>query len=203
MAELVEEQTELKIIVVGDQGVGKSCLITRFIEDTFTISQAPTVGAAFLSKEITFQGKKITLNIWDTAGQENYRYLVPMYYRNADIAILSFDLTRSETLKNVYFWKDDIFKNLGDDVTMVLCANKQDMESCRQVTEDDIQEITQQLDLTCVETSAFSGTGVSKLFEVALNLYSSAHPELLGKASKDNQPSDSAIAEAKRESKCC
>ena len=159
---------EVKIIFVGNANVGKTSIATRYVNGTFSDNIEPTVGAAFLSKEVNIMGNHCIFNIWDTAGQEAYRYLVPMYYRNASIAIIVFDLTSMSSFESVTDWINDVKMNVDNDVVMLLCGNKSDCPD-RRVEFDIIQEFSHSTDIIYVETSAATGAGVNKLFEIALS----------------------------------
>ena len=161
---------EIKIIFVGNANVGKTSIATRYVNGTFSENIEPTVGAAYLSKEVEISGNHVTFNIWDTAGQEAYRYLVPMYYRNAQIAVVVFDLTNMSSFQAVGDWINDVRKNVVDDIVILICGNKCDMPE-KNVDFDTIQDFSHNNDLIYVETSAANGTGINKLFEIALSEY--------------------------------
>lgn len=158
------EHPSVKVVFVGDANVGKTCIISRYVNGTFT-TDSPTVGAAYFTKEIEIDNEKYDLNIWDTAGQECYRYLVPMYYRSASVAILVYDITVKSSFDSLDFWMKDIKKVLGGDISFILCGNKYDLEEERVVSEADVQRLAENMGVQFVETSAVSGYGISKLFD--------------------------------------
>lgn len=162
------ETEEVKIILIGDASVGKSCIVQQYVTGTFQESTKATVGAAFISKDVELEGHSYTLNIWDTAGQEAYRYLVPMYYRGASIGIIVFDITKRESYDSVSVWLSDAKKEVGENLLLVLCGNKCDLDIDRQVTFDEAMEYATENDLLYTETSALSGSGIGKLFEMSL-----------------------------------
>ena len=97
-----------KFVVVGDSAVGKSCIATRYIHDHFYEFQEPTIGAAFMIKNVTIDDKEIKLEIWDTAGQERYRSLAPMYYRNSNVALVVYDITSKRSFESAKIWVEEI-----------------------------------------------------------------------------------------------
>jgi len=193
----MSNRTEVKIILVGDTNVGKTSISTRYITKKFQSESEPTIGAGFFSRELVIQGVNCTLTIWDTAGQEEYRYLVPVYYRNAAIAIVVFDQTNHSTFVSVPSWIEDVQKNAGQDVILVLCGNKTDIEP-KMVDSEKILEIENKYGLIYIETSAITGYGISKLFEVAVTEYLKQHKALF--EAKDNVDLIPAVESKKQ---CC
>ena len=188
---------EIKIIFVGNANVGKTSIATRYVNGTFSENIEPTVGAAYLSKKVPINGTEVTFNIWDTAGQEAYRYLVPMYYRNASIAIVVFDLGNMNSFNGVADWINDVKKNVDDDIIILLCGNKCDLPE-KQVDFETIQEFSTSNDLIYIETSAANGTGVNKLFEIAISEY-------MKKGTKQPTQTEKSIDVSKKSKKggCC
>lgn len=168
---------DIKMIFIGNTMVGKSCIIAKYMNGKFKDTIEPTVGASFFSREFSVHGQPIILNVWDTAGQEAYRYLVPMYYRNADIAIIVFDLTKHDSFENINYWIGDVRKNCGKDVSIYLCANKCDLEKERTVSAEEIQYVERLQNISCCETSALTGQGIEKLFAFAINNYLEHNPQ--------------------------
>ena len=158
-------ETEIKVILVGNSNVGKTCIATRYAKGAFPDGIEPTVGAAVLSKEVEIIGMKCTFNIWDTAGQEAYRYLVPMYYRNAQIAVVVFDLTNESSFQAVPEWINDVKKSVGDDIVVLICGNKSDCEN-KAVDFETIQDFISQTRYMYVEVSALTGANLDKVFEM-------------------------------------
>lgn len=181
------ETEEVKIILIGDASVGKSCIVQQYVTGTFQDLTKATVGAAFISKDVEMEGKNYTLNIWDTAGQEAYRYLVPMYYRDAGIGIIVFDITKRESYDSVSTWLEDARKEVGDTLLVVICGNKCDLDSERQVTFDEAMVFASQNNILYTETSALSGSGVGKLFEMSLLEYQKRNATAEKKDEDDNK----------------
>jgi len=195
---MLDESIEVKIIFVGNANVGKTSIASRFINGTFSNILEPTVGAAFSSKEVELNGVKCTFNLWDTAGQETYRYLVPMYYRNADIAVIVFDLSNQSSFNDVETWVEDVKKNVGESIVFLLCGNKCDIDP-KVVDIDSISSLSRRMGLIYVETSASNGDGISKLFEIAISEH------LKKKDEKSKMPSNSVNVATKtnKDKGCC
>ena len=116
-----------KFILVGDTGVGKTSLIGRFIENRFDPNHEFTVGVEFAAKTVLLNGKPIKLQIWDTAGQEEFRAITRSYYRSSAAALVVFDVARRETFRNASRWVEDVRSNSNRDVILVLVGNKCDL----------------------------------------------------------------------------
>ena len=116
------------MVVLGDRGVGKTCLVLRFIEGFYSSVQQSTVGAFFLTKKVTLEdGQKMTMQLWDTAGQERYRAMAPMYYRNANAAVVCFDVGDEASFAKMKDWIDELKKNVPDDsLVLAIASNKAD-----------------------------------------------------------------------------
>lgn len=167
-----EEKTVVKVVIVGDHAVGKSSIVVKYTNGSFDISNSkPTVGAACIEKEFTHENADYILSMWDTAGQEAYRNLVPMYFRNTQIAIIVFDVTKIESLDSIEYWVNCVNENCGSDIIVVIVANKIDMTNDRKISTDEIQKISDQYKIPFFETSALTGVGISKLFEFTISEY--------------------------------
>ena len=179
MSELSEE---IKCVFLGDSGVGKTCILNYFINGTAARESSPTIGAAYVSKSITVDGKLCDLMIWDTAGQEMYRGLAPMYYRNARAAFLVYDITSKKSFEAVSYWATELANNSGsgDGITIMVVGNKVDFEERREVPTDDAQNVADSLNAKFVETSAVTGVNIERLFQTATS-------EVLKKKTKVNQ----------------
>ena len=126
-----------KLLLIGDSGVGKSCLLLRFSDDTYTESYISTIGVDFKIRTIPLEGKTVKLQIWDTAGQERFRTITSSYYRGAHGIIIVYDCTDLESFENVKNWLGEIERYGSDGVSKLLVGNKCDLESARKVSYDE------------------------------------------------------------------
>ncbi|OON23450.1 Ras family protein [Opisthorchis viverrini] len=126
-----------KLLLIGDSGVGKTCLLFRYVEDTFSSSFISTIGIDFKIKTIELEGKKIKLQIWDTAGQERFQTITASYYRGAMGIMLVYDITSRRTFDNISRWMGNIQSLASHDVEKLVVANKCDMDDRRVVSTDE------------------------------------------------------------------
>ncbi|KAH3765842.1 Rab GTPase [Pelomyxa schiedti] len=153
-----------KILLIGDSGVGKSCLLLRFVEESFSEEHIATIGVDFKIKTILCEGKLIKLQIWDTAGQERFRTITSSYYRGAQGIILVFDCSDAETFNNVKQWLVEIDRYACEDVDKLLVANKVDLASKRVVTREAAEELANSMELPYLEASAKDNINVQDIF---------------------------------------
>ena len=173
----------IKIVLLGQSATGKTCIATRYVKGTFLSSSVSTVGASYLTKSATVDGITYDLNIWDTAGQELYRSLTPMYYRNAHAAIVVFDITNRQSFEAARRWIEEL-RGTGENSFIVIVGNKIDLEDARQVTEQDGNSLANELKCKYIETSALSGVGIELLFQIVIKGINEL-PQLKGKLNKD------------------
>ena len=153
-----------KYIIIGDTGVGKSCLLLQFTDKRFQPVHDLTIGVEFGARMITIDGKQIKLQIWDTAGQERFRSLIPSYIRDSTVAVVVYDITNSNSFNQTSKWIDDVRTERGNDVIIMLVGNKTDLQDKRQVTTEEGEKKAKELDVMFIETSAKSGYNVKQLF---------------------------------------
>jgi small GTP-binding protein len=158
------ENLTVRVVLIGNSQVGKTSLIHRFVRSSFERQQKSTIGAVFHTYEQTWEGRQVIMQIWDTAGQEKYRSLGPIYYRNSAAGIAVFDLTAKETLPGLATWIAE-FKKYTEDPLLFIVGNKLDLADERAVPEDEAQEFARAQGGTCFFTSAKTGDGVKELFE--------------------------------------
>jgi small GTP-binding protein len=158
----------LKIVVVGDSGVGKSCFLIRFVRDTFDEDSQPTLGVEFLTKIVKTTSHTIQLQLWDTAGQELFRSVTSGYYRGSAGAVLMFDLTSHDSFESIDRWLQDIREVARTDVVTVLVGNKSDLADQRKVTAAEAEAYAKEHNIAYVETSAKSGTNVPETFDAVV-----------------------------------
>jgi len=160
-----------KIVLLGDQSVGKTSLITRFMYDTFDNTYQATIGIDFLSKTLYLDDRTVRLQLWDTAGQERFRSLIPSYIRDSTVAIVVFDITNRQSFLSTTKWIEDVRSERGNDVMVVLVGNKADLSDKRQVTLEEATAKAQDLSIMFMETSAKAGHNVKSLFKkIAMSL---------------------------------
>lgn len=155
-----------KIVVVGDSNCGKTSLLLRFTQNEFRDSVRNTVGVDLKIKLVTIADKRLKLTIWDTAGQERFRTLTSAYYRGAHGIILVYDITDRESFDHLTHWSKecDIYST-HDQAVKLLVANKSDLESHRQVTQEEGQQFARDNEMLFIEASSKSGEGVQQAFE--------------------------------------
>lgn len=163
-----------KLLLIGDSGVGKSSLLHRFADDDYKDDYISTIGVDFKIKTLEEQdGKQMKLQIWDTAGQERFRTITSSYYRGAHGIVVVYDITDAESFANVKQWLHEIDRYASENVNKLLVGNKSDLESERQVTVAQGEELAQSLTLHFVETSAKSNKNVDEVFhKMAKNIRS-------------------------------
>jgi small GTP-binding protein len=147
----------LKIVVVGDSGVGKTCLLLKYIRDVFDPDTQTTLGVEFMTKIVETEKHRIQLQLWDTAGQELFRSVTRGYYRGAAGAFICFDLTQHDTFDHVGRWLHDVKEVARSDVVAVLIGNKSDLGDKRDVTSEEAQAFATANKMLYFETSAKTG----------------------------------------------
>mmetsp|Transcript_5649 Transcript_5649/g.6825 ORF Transcript_5649/g.6825 Transcript_5649/m.6825 type:complete len:204 (+) Transcript_5649:445-1056(+) len=155
-----------KLLLIGDSGVGKSCLLLRFADDTYTESYISTIGVDFKIRTIELDGKTIKLQIWDTAGQERFRTITSSYYRGAHGIIIVYDVTDQESFDNVKQWLNEIDRYASEKVNTLLVGNKSDLTSKKVVSFEAAKEFADSVKMEFLETSAKNATNVEKAFMV-------------------------------------
>lgn len=157
-----------KVVLVGDSGVGKSNLISRFTRGEFHLESKSTIGVEFATRSINVEGKTIKAQIWDMAGQERYRAITSAYYRGAVGALLVYDITRPTTFENVERWLRELRDHGDPSITIALVGNKSDLSNLRKVSIEKAQEFADRENFYFVETSAADATNVEDGFQKIL-----------------------------------
>jgi len=159
----------LKVIVLGESGVGKTSLLLRYVSNKFTIATKSTIGTDFLTKQIDVGDKTVTLQIWDTAGQERFQGLGSAFFRGSDGVLFVFDVTRKETFNELERWKQTFLIQIGqegnNDFPVVIVANKVDRADERQVSKEEMETWASNQGVPIIETSAKSGENVEEAFQ--------------------------------------
>jgi len=153
-----------KILLIGDSGVGKSCLLLRFADDTYTESYISTIGVDFKIRTIELDSKTIKLQIWDTAGQERFRTITSSYYRGAHGIIVVYDVTDQVSFNNVKQWLQEIDRYACENVNKLLVGNKCDLSTKKVVDYNTAKEFADGLGIPFLETSAKNATNVEQAF---------------------------------------
>ncbi|XVF68705.1 hypothetical protein PTKIN_Ptkin11bG0022800 [Pterospermum kingtungense] len=199
----------IKLLLIGDSGVGKSCLLLRFSDGSFTTSFITTIGIDFKIRTIELDGKRIKLQIWDTAGQERFRTITTAYYRGAMGILLVYDVTDESSFNNIRNWIRNIEQHASDNVNKILVGNKADMdESKRAVPTSRGQALADEYGMKFFETSAKTNLNVEQVFfSIAKDIkqrLADSDPKAEPSTIKINQPDQGAGAgQAAQRSACC
>jgi len=154
----------IKLLIIGDSGVGKSCLLLRFTDDTFTPSFITTIGIDFKIRNIELDGKRIKLQIWDTAGQERFRTITTAYYRGAMGIMLAYDVTDMRTFDNIRNWMKSIEQHASESVDRILVGNKCDLNEKRVVSVEMGKSLADEYSIKFFECSAKNSVNVEEAF---------------------------------------
>ena len=169
-----KQDTGHKIVLLGDSGVWKTCIISRFISGQFDINVNSTNGASYASKKIDYPelGKSLMLDIWDTAGQEKYKSLTKFFYKDAAMVILVYDITRKESFDNLKnFWYKEIQTYGEKNIVLAIAGNKSDLYDDEAIPEKEAREFAKSIDAVFALTSAQNNSGINKLFQDIGNKY--------------------------------
>ncbi|XP_039023585.1 ras-related protein RABF1-like isoform X1 [Hibiscus syriacus] len=179
-----DKNLRVKLVLLGDSGVGKSCIVLRFVRGQFDPTSKVTVGASFLSQTIALQDSTtVKFEIWDTAGQERYAALAPLYYRGAGVAVIVYDITSPESFAKAQYWvkfswfwssilgmityytEDELQKHGSPGIVMALVGNKADLQEKREVQVQDGVDYAEKNGMFFIETSAKTADNINQLFE--------------------------------------
>eukprot|EP01016_Furgasonia_blochmanni_P050790 TRINITY_DN7905_c0_g3_i1.p1 TRINITY_DN7905_c0_g3~~TRINITY_DN7905_c0_g3_i1.p1 ORF type:complete len:214 (+),score=55.71 TRINITY_DN7905_c0_g3_i1:66-707(+) len=156
---------DIKVVLLGDAGVGKSSILLRFVTSEFKVASEPTLGAAFMAKRIPYRDREFNYNIWDTAGQEKYHSLAPVYYRDADVAIIVYDITNKASYDVLRVWVKEVKENGPKNIIMAVVGNKCDLRDQQIVTPEEAKKFAGELGAMFTLTSAKENTGIDALFQ--------------------------------------
>ena len=202
-----KEYYKLKLIVIGDSGVGKTNIIKRYISNTFTIDTKSTVGVEFFTKTFKINDDILKLEIWDTAGQERYKAITSAYYRGSRGALIVYDISRIETYNNVDKWITELKEKVDGSFKLLLIGNKLDLKEERKMSIETAMHKARQLNVPLMETSAFDSTNIKKAFETILKeMYKDFKKEKYNyKREKTNKSSEGVNLEVEnqKEKGCC
>ncbi|GJV11475.1 Ras-related protein RabA2a [Tanacetum coccineum] len=158
-----------KVVLIGDSGVGKSNLLSRFTRNEFCLESKSTIGVEFATRTLQVEGKTVKAQIWDTAGQERYRAITSAYYRGALGALLVYDVTKPTTFDNVSRWLKELRDHADSNIVIMLIGNKTDLKHLRAVSTEDAQTFAEKEGLSFIETSALEAINVEKSFQTILS----------------------------------
>ena len=165
-----------KVVLVGESGVGKTSIITQFIDQTFQQDQQSTTGGTFSTKTVVCDtGKVLKFEIWDTAGQERYRSLTKMFYKDANAAVMVYDITRKESFEELKtYWAEQIKESSPKEIILAVAANKSDLIDQEVVDEGEARDFAKEYGALFTSTSAKNTSGVNNLFEEIAKKYTGA-----------------------------
>ncbi|KAH8156723.1 hypothetical protein CIB48_g11520 [Xylaria polymorpha] len=192
----------IKLLLIGDSGVGKSCCLLRFSEDSFTPSFITTIGIDFKIRTIELDGKRVKLQIWDTAGQERFRTITTAYYRGAMGILLVYDVTDQRSFENIRTWFANVEQHATEGVNKILIGNKCDWEEKRVVSTEQGEALANELGIPFLEVSAKSNINIDKAF---YSLAADIKKRIIDTAKTDPSSSNVPVGRAATESggKCC
>ena len=214
--DLSQYDLTFKMIVIGDPGVGKSCLAGRAIKDEFDTKYAPTIGFEFLTYNVNIQDKVVKLQIWDTCGQEMYRSLISNFYRNSSLAMMVYSIDSRDSFIHLNTWIKEVKLQSHPDVKVILIGNKCDLEEKRQITYEEAKVFAKENNIIYFEeTSAKNGTNTKEAFNMAAKILFKEHLKYRSRAqnisfsdnysesSYNTVPSKLVKVNTKRNSSCC
>lgn len=159
--------TSIKLVLLGEAAVGKSSIVLRFVSNDFSENKEPTIGAAFLTQRVNIGEQTVKFEIWDTAGQERFASLAPMYYRNAQAALVVYDVTKPQSFMKARHWVKELHEQASKGIVIALVGNKLDMVENggeRKVAREEAEKLAEEEGLLFFETSAKSGENVNEVF---------------------------------------
>lgn len=167
----------MKLLLIGDSGIGKSCLLLRFVEDKFNPTFITTVGIDFKIRTIESNGKKLKLQVWDTAGQERFRTITTAYYRGAMGIVLVYDVTDTRSFENIKSWYKTVTQYANENTQIFLVGNKCDDEENRQVSKTQGEELATELQVPFLEVSAKQNIDVETIFYELAKMIQEKHKD--------------------------
>jgi len=168
ISDFEKEYYKLKLIVIGDSGVGKTNIISRYVSNTFSNDSKATVGVEFFTKPFRVNNDIVKLEIWDTAGQERYKSITSAYYKGSRGALLVYDITRPSTFEDVEKWMTEIKEKVRGSLKIMIIGNKLDLTNERKVDTETALDKAKSFNVPLMETSAFNSTNIQKAFESIL-----------------------------------
>lgn len=155
---------DAKVVLLGALGVGKTSIITRYAQKKFSGATSPTIGASFTTLRVNVDNVRVRLQLWDTAGQERFRAMAPLYYRNANAAIVAYDITSPRSFTALQQWVIELTRNVEEAIVLILVGNKCDLTERRAVEKAEAQRFARGVGGHFFECSALSNEGVDEMF---------------------------------------
>ncbi|XP_071763264.1 RAB11a, member RAS oncogene family, like [Centroberyx gerrardi] len=184
-----------KVVLIGDSGVGKSNLLSRFTRNEFNLESKSTIGVEFATRSIQVEGKTIKAQIWDTAGQERYRAITSAYYRGAVGALLVYDIAKHLTYENAERWLKELQDHADSNIVIMLVGNKSDLRHLRAVPTDEAKAFAEKHGLSFLETSALDSSNVELAFQTILTaIYNIvSQRQMSGRSDSDFSPGSNVV----------
>ncbi|XP_042279808.1 RAB11a, member RAS oncogene family, like [Thunnus albacares] len=184
-----------KVVLIGDSGVGKSNLLSRFTRNEFNLESKSTIGVEFATRSIQVEGKTIKAQIWDTAGQERYRAITSAYYRGAVGALLVYDIAKHLTYENAERWLKELQDHADSNIVIMLVGNKSDLRHLRAVPTDEAKAFAEKHGLSFLETSALDSSNVELAFQTILTaIYDIvSQRQMSGRSDSDFSPASNVV----------
>ncbi|XP_064804421.1 ras-related protein Rab-11A-like isoform X1 [Oncorhynchus masou masou] len=201
-----------KVVLIGDSGVGKSNLLSRFTRNEFNLESKSTIGVEFATRSIHVEGKTVKAQIWDTAGQERYRAITSAYYRGAVGALLVYDIAKHLTYENAERWLKELQDHADSNIVIMLVGNKSDLRHLRAVPTDEAKALAEKHGLSFLETSALDSSNVELAFQTILTaIYNIvSQRQITGRSDTDFSPNSNVVPitvqptqNAAKSSACC
>jgi small GTP-binding protein len=204
----------MKIIIIGEAGVGKTCILKQFVDNEFNECEKATASLSCATKNLTIDDEKIKLEVWDTVGQESYRAMAEIFFKNSNAAILTYDITKLESFQQLTtYWFTKIKEYKDNELILVVAANKSDLYLKEQVPEQDGRDSAEKIGAIFKLTSAKNGEGIKDLFETIAKIYleklnkkssssSPDKPKNIVLKKNNNEYNNSAIIKEKKNCKC-
>ncbi|XP_022054871.1 RAB11a, member RAS oncogene family, like [Acanthochromis polyacanthus] len=184
-----------KVVLIGDSGVGKSNLLSRFTRNEFNLESKSTIGVEFATRSIQVEGKTVKAQIWDTAGQERYRAITSAYYRGAVGALLVYDIAKHLTYENAERWLKELQDHADSNIVIMLVGNKSDLRHLRAVPTDEAKAFAEKYGLSFLETSALDSSNVELAFQTILTaIYDIVSKrQISGQSNSDFSPASNVV----------
>ena len=205
--------TSIKLVLLGEAAVGKSSIVLRFVSNDFSENKEPTIGAAFLTQRVKIDNHIVKFEIWDTAGQERFASLAPMYYRNAQAALVVYDVTKPQSFIKARHWVKELQEQASKNIIIALIGNKIDLldddPDERKVAKEEAEKLAEEENLLFFETSAKTAININEVFlkigeSIPLKNSSDTNKNLNGLNVTDNQRVNlAASAEATANASAC